>query len=1106
MFKDPALVLSCDLPMGWCLDAESSLFRVVFRPWNRRDERIVLTVLPTAVAPVATDDDWAAAVTSRFGLGDDVAPLTIAAGAAMTATFVMANGWSYRRMVVRGPTLDLVADHVQSVGRSEEISPVLLRIAASTRAPARPPYLDPDAESLEDARVAFDALSMESDADSIVQACWRLERAAEEKWLRSLLQGNLNLVDLNALEALLLPRLTLGQSAAYLLKLCKAHAVLMRAVPNQSPTEPYIPVDEHLRPALATRCEAMFGGVAVALRRRRDLEKYKTIPDDLFGSDSFLQMMLGTLIIGDVRSAFQHGQRPSSAAAYEGLLAQLCSQGTMTPDDSEADQSGQLAERFLLLGRAVTAYVEAAQHEDDRDSVVEAAEYLTAIGRKLFDAAANADEKAELYRSEGATYAVTGLENCASALVKTGDQTSLEEALSLVEEAHEWLKSAPRAYVDKVNISNREALAALQLGDIARARRAALRGKPAAEQINDKYQIRFFDWILKIAGVVTADSGIVRTVPELEYARAEAEEGTDAALRGLCAALERELADDPTGATTIERLVLAARILDGYGSEEILAAVVSLLDLKRLLISGKRELQLGSDDSLLARRVAAEIVSQKVQSGELKAAVSAADRARARSLLLDFTLLPGQIAHLREVIDQHYNPGVLPLVDAMRRDRTPSPFRLPPKWAGPLGQLRAEKWLEHLSRDLRDWVNALTEPFGVSPLTEDEFIATAREHRQPILILHPTDKWVALFLITPDGSIRHAWSTVATKEIFAQARQLRADLGVWVSARQRGESAWFAPSSDSAAVYRAAAAALYQSLIKPIREHLTGHTHLTIMPYRELGSLPFTLLEDETGAPLLKHFSISIAPSIASLHIVKHRALNPNNLPFAYVVGDPATPAALRLERLPGAAIEAGSVRDRLAATHPGLSILFRTGLDATPANYLKEASGAKLVHLACHAGVGMTASASALYLAPGPDGDSTLDFAEIARAPLENALVFLAACRSGAGRATADGTVGLAREVLRAGARAVVASYWKVSDEATRILVSHFYDRFLNGAKSERGGNERVDVAAALRYAMLATRDDLSRQTEAGQGASAHPGGWGPFFVLGDGGLRDAL
>ena len=163
-------------------------------------------------------------------------------------------------------------------------------------------------------------------------------------------------------------------------------------------------------------------------------------------------------------------------------------------------------------------------------------------------------------------------------------------------------------------------------------------------------------------------------------------------------------------------------------------------------------------------------------------------------------------------------------------------------------------------------------------------------------------------------------------------------------------------------------------------------------------------------------------------------------------------------------------------------------------------------MHLACHAGVGMTASASALYLAPGPDGDSTLDFAEIERAPLDNALVFLAACRSGTGRATADGTIGLAREFLHAGARAVVASYWKVSDEATRMLVGHFYDTFLRGRNSMRGENEQSDVAAALRHAMLATRDELSHPHRKGKVAAAHPGGWGPFFILGDGSLTDEL
>jgi CHAT domain-containing protein len=1095
MFNDPALIFACDLPIGWCLDAESSLFRLVFRPWDSLDERVILTTVPTPVAPTTPDDGWASAAAVRYGTGGPVEALSLAAGAAFTTI-----GQDSRRIVVRGAVFDLVADHVQTGGLPEEISPVLLRIAASARIPARPPLVGMEFDSLEELRAGIEAIPEGSDVGTFIQALLRLESAAEERWLESFLRGDLNLLDLNALAALFTARINLGYIRGYLLNLFQAHAVVLRAVPGRVPSDPYIPVDDQLRPALAELCEGLFGWVAAVLRRRPEMEKYKNVPDDLFGSDAYLQMLIGILIIEDVRSAFEQAQPVSSAAAYQGLFAQLCSQAMMLRDPGP-DQNELLANALLLLGRALTAYIETAQHEDDRDHVVEAADYLAEIGRKLFDLAAKGGEQSELYSSQGATLVATGLANHASALVNTADQASLEEALRLTEVAHDWLKSAPEAYVDRANISHVEALAALQLGDVERARQAVLQGRPAAEKITEQFQIDFFDWASRTAGVVGSDPRMVRTLPELQHANLEAEAGADAALEALCAALARELADDPIGPTTIERLVLAARILEGHGSEEILAAVDSLLGLKRLLVSSQRDLQLGADDSLLARRVAAEIVSQKVADGELKAAVAGADRARARSLLLDLTLAPGQTAHLRELMGQVYNPGIPALVEALSRDRIPESMKWiagPPPWAGPgvLGTLRSMSWLQGLSKDLRDWVSALTEPLGVSPLTEDEMIQTAVEHRQPILVLHPTDERVALFVIKPDGEIHHTWSAGTTEEIFAQAEQLRADLGVWVSARQVGQRRWSAASGNSLAAYRAATASLYKSLFEPLQAHLAGYNDLTIVPYRELGSLPFALLEDGTGAPLLDRFSISIAPSIASLHVLKHRSPSSAIPPFAFVIGNPATPHA---GSLPDAAIEAGIVRDRLATAHPTLPILFRTDSDATPADYIKSAPWARIVHLACHASVGMTASASALCLAPGPNGDSMLDFAEVSRVPLNNALVFLAACRTGTGRTTADGTVGLAREFLRAGARAVVASYWKVSDEATRVLVDHFYNFFL-------GGGAQASVATALRDAMSATRDQLSLQTSAKRKRPTHPGSWGPFFVLGDGSLRNEL
>ena len=202
-----------------------------------------------------------------------------------------------------------------------------------------------------------------------------------------------------------------------------------------------------------------------------------------------------------------------------------------------------------------------------------------------------------------------------------------------------------------------------------------------------------------------------------------------------------------------------------------------------------------------------------------------------------------------------------------------------------------------------------------------------------------------------------------------------------------------------------------------------------------------------------------------------------------------------RLPRLPGAASEARGVEARLRAAHPEMALQLLLDTEATPAAFLQHARGAQLLHLACHAVVDDAAQQSALYLAEDATGDDRLDRPDILRAPLNDALVFLSACRSGAGQAAAEGTLGLARDFLRAGARAVVASHWNVPDDVTATLVEHFYTSFV--------GTNR-DVGTALRMAMLATRWELEH-TGKKRRPAAHPADWGGFFVLGDGSLRDA-
>jgi len=86
----------------------------------------------------------------------------------------------------------------------------------------------------------------------------------------------------------------------------------------------------------------------------------------------------------------------------------------------------------------------------------------------------------------------------------------------------------------------------------------------------------------------------------------------------------------------------------------------------------------------------------------------------------------------------------------------------------------------------------------------------------------------------------------------------------------------------------------------------------------------------------------------------------------------------------------------------------------------------------------------------PVPDevGDGLLTAAEVARIPLEGTeLVVLSACSSALGDVTpGNGVSGLLHGFHVAGARATVASLWRIPDEITGRLIQSFYERLLQG------------------------------------------------------------
>ena len=99
--------------------------------------------------------------------------------------------------------------------------------------------------------------------------------------------------------------------------------------------------------------------------------------------------------------------------------------------------------------------------------------------------------------------------------------------------------------------------------------------------------------------------------------------------------------------------------------------------------------------------------------------------------------------------------------------------------------------------------------------------------------------------------------------------------------------------------------------------------------------------------------------------------------------------------------------------------------------------------------------------------------------------LAVLSACETGLGRtAGGEGVLGLQRGFHQAGCRTVVASLWKVDDEATRALMERFYTNLWT---------QKLPVLEALRQAQLSVLDDPA------YGAGGSPRLWAAWVLSGD-------
>jgi CHAT domain-containing protein len=144
----------------------------------------------------------------------------------------------------------------------------------------------------------------------------------------------------------------------------------------------------------------------------------------------------------------------------------------------------------------------------------------------------------------------------------------------------------------------------------------------------------------------------------------------------------------------------------------------------------------------------------------------------------------------------------------------------------------------------------------------------------------------------------------------------------------------------------------------------------------------------------------------------------------------------------------------------------------------------------------------------PFADGkdDGILTSLEVADLDLGHVeLATLSACETGLGQsAGGEGLLGLQRAFQTAGAKTVVASLWKVSDKATQLLMSRFYDNLWH---------KKMSKVEALREAQRWLLHEGPKQAElvrgldflpVPEGASSHSAGlsprfWAAFVLSGD-------
>jgi CHAT domain-containing protein len=184
------------------------------------------------------------------------------------------------------------------------------------------------------------------------------------------------------------------------------------------------------------------------------------------------------------------------------------------------------------------------------------------------------------------------------------------------------------------------------------------------------------------------------------------------------------------------------------------------------------------------------------------------------------------------------------------------------------------------------------------------------------------------------------------------------------------------------------------------------------------------------------------------------------------------SPDGVEIPRL----LASGAEADGIMAAAPWRTGLKAVGFAANRDRVLgPELSNYRIVHFATHGIINserpeLSGIVLSLFDHEGRPQNGFLRLHDIYNLRLPADLVVLSACSTGLGKdVRGEGLIGLTRGFMYAGASGVIASLWKVDDDATAELMKHFYAGLFK---------KDLSPAAALREAQLAVSQNKRWQS----------------------------